>query len=249
MIFITGDCHGAFSRFNTENFPEQKYMTKEDFVIICGDFGGVFCHTGENRQEKYQLDWLDSKPWTTLFIDGNHENFERLSDYPEKEFCGGKVHMIRPGVLHLMRGYVFCVDGIDIFAFGGAHSHDIKDGILEPEEKLKIKKWRNDYSKRFRINKVSWWKQEVPSEEEYQRGINNLDKCGWKVDFIVIHDCTASAKRKASGGCLQTDEINDYFEMIKDKCEFFKWFAGHLHQNMEVNKKEILIYEQIIRVR
>ena len=42
MIYITGDCHADFTRFNTENFPEQEEMTKNDYVIICGDFGGVW---------------------------------------------------------------------------------------------------------------------------------------------------------------------------------------------------------------
>ena len=40
MIYITGDCHGDFKRFNKKNFPEQLEMTKDDFVIIWGDFGG-----------------------------------------------------------------------------------------------------------------------------------------------------------------------------------------------------------------
>ena len=42
MIYITGDCHQDFQRFQTHNFPEQFEMTKEDFVIICGDFGGIW---------------------------------------------------------------------------------------------------------------------------------------------------------------------------------------------------------------
>lgn len=33
MIYITGDCHSNFERFNTRNFPEQKEMTKDDYVI------------------------------------------------------------------------------------------------------------------------------------------------------------------------------------------------------------------------
>ena len=33
MIYITGDCHSNFERFNTWNFPEQKEMTKDDYVI------------------------------------------------------------------------------------------------------------------------------------------------------------------------------------------------------------------------
>ena len=39
MIFVTGDCRGDYRRFITEIFPEQKEMSKEDYVIICGDFG------------------------------------------------------------------------------------------------------------------------------------------------------------------------------------------------------------------
>ena len=41
MIYITGDCHGEFEKFDIDLFPEQKEMTKEDFMIICGDFGGI----------------------------------------------------------------------------------------------------------------------------------------------------------------------------------------------------------------
>ena len=31
-----------FEKFDIDIFPEQKEMTKEDFVIICGDFGGIW---------------------------------------------------------------------------------------------------------------------------------------------------------------------------------------------------------------
>ena len=41
MIYVTGDCHADFTRFNTKIFPEQYEMTKDDYVIICGDFGGL----------------------------------------------------------------------------------------------------------------------------------------------------------------------------------------------------------------
>ena len=59
MIYITGDMHAEFQhrfRIHTENFPEQKDMTKDDYVIICGDFGGVWNVGWESKNEKY---WLD----------------------------------------------------------------------------------------------------------------------------------------------------------------------------------------------
>lgn len=99
MIYITGDCHSNFERFNTRNFPEQKEMTKDDYVIICGDFGGVWNKDGESKMETGALDWLDGKAFTTLFVDVNHENFDRLYAYPVEMWHGGKAHKIRPSVI------------------------------------------------------------------------------------------------------------------------------------------------------
>ena len=95
MIYITGDCHADFTKFDIENFPEQKEMTKDDYVIICGDFGGVWVRDEESEKEKYLMDWLENKSFTTLFVDGNHENFDRLYSYPVEEWKGGKIHKIR----------------------------------------------------------------------------------------------------------------------------------------------------------
>ena len=61
MIYITGDTHGPApiglysvdgfgSRLNKDFFPEQKEMTRDDFVIICGDFGGIW-----NYDSRYDL--------------------------------------------------------------------------------------------------------------------------------------------------------------------------------------------------
>ena len=87
MIYITGDTHGDWvSRLNTDAFPEQKEMTKDDTVIICGDFG----IWNDTKQERYNLDWLEDKPFTTLFVDGNHECFDRLYAMPVSEWHGGK---------------------------------------------------------------------------------------------------------------------------------------------------------------
>ena len=130
MVFVTGDCHGNFRRFQSECFPEQANMTKGDTVIIAGDFGGVWF--GDSRDDE-TLDWLERLPFTLAFVCGNHENYDALERYPVAEWHGGKVHRVRPHVLHLMRGQIFELDGYLFFTMGGAKSHDIEDGILEPD--------------------------------------------------------------------------------------------------------------------
>lgn len=37
-VYITGDCHGDYRKFNITNFPEQKDLTRDDYVIVTGDF-------------------------------------------------------------------------------------------------------------------------------------------------------------------------------------------------------------------
>lgn len=251
MIYISGDCHQEFRRFSTRNFPEQKGMTKEDYVIICGDFGGVWNKDKESKEEKGLLDWLESKPFTTLFVDGNHENFDRLYAYPVEMWQGGKVHRIRPSVIHLMRGQVFEIDGASFFTFGGASSHDIYGGILEPDDpdfKSKKKALDRGYLP-YRINHISWWERELPTEEEMEEGRRNLAAHGNAVDFIVTHCCASSTQAVLGKGLFKPDILTVYLEEIRQKTTFKKWFFGHYHDNVNVNAEEILLYEQTIRIK
>ena len=244
MIYITGDTHGDWmSRLRTNAFPEQKEMTKDDYVIVCGDFG--IWH--DTNQERHNLKWLDDKPFTTLFVDGNHENFDRLYTMPVSEWNGGNVHFIRPHIIHLMRGQVFEIDGVSLFTFGGAKSHDIQDGILEKDDP-RIKEWSKNPFKMFRVNHSSWWKEELPSEKEMNDGIQNLEKYNNKIDFIITHCGATSSIALYSMGDYKPDILTNYFEEIRQKVNFKKWFMGHYHDNYAINDKEIILYEQIVRI-
>ena len=250
MIYITGDCHGNFERFNTSIFPEQNEMTKDDYVIICGDFGGVWNKDEESKTETMILDWLDCKSFTTLFVSGNHENFDRLMDYPVEEWHGGKIQKIRPSVIHLMRGQIYELEEKKIFTFGGASSHDIDGGILElddPDFKKKKKELDRGW-KPYRINHLSWWKEELPSTEEMDEGKKNLQKYNNEVDFIVTHCASSSTAELLSHGMYKSDMLTDYLEEIRQTVKFKKWFFGHYHDNRNVNAEEILLWEQIIRI-
>lgn len=105
-MYITGDLHGylEISKLNSKRFPHNKSLTKEDYLIIAGDFGLVWDHKND---ELYWRKWLGRKNFTTLFIDGNHENFSLLNAYQVEGWNGGKVHRISDSIIHLMRGQVF----------------------------------------------------------------------------------------------------------------------------------------------
>ena len=70
------------------------------------------------------------------FVTGNHENYDALRKYPLAEWRGGSIRRIRPSVILLERGQIFDLGGKRFFTMGGASSHDIQDGILEPDDPL-----------------------------------------------------------------------------------------------------------------
>lgn len=252
-LYITGDCHAQFNKFSTKNFPEQKNLTKDDYVIICGDFGGVWNYLGETNDEKYWLDWLNDKPFTTLFVDGNHENMDRLKKYPRMKYHGGMAHKIRDSVLHLMRGYIFDFGGKKFFTFGGAQSHDIQDGILDPKhyhslsDLVKVYNWRTKQGEMLRIKGISWWKEELPTTAEMDRGIKNLESVDWKVDYVITHCAPFSISSRMYPD--DSDKLTLYFdELIKRGLLFRGWWFGHYHQRKDFDYKYHMIFNEIERI-
>lgn len=251
MVYVTGDCHTEWNKFSTDAFPEQKEMTRDDIVIVCGDFG--IWH--DNATERWWLKWLEKKSFTICFCDGNHENFDRLygDEFEVVDFHGGKAHKIRENIYHLMRGYVFDFCGKKFFAFGGASSHDIRDGIIDPEEYDSREDFELAYfAKRrakeiFRVNHISWWEQEMPSQEEMEFGLKTLEENDNKVDFIVTHCAPTHMEERIGNGTYVLDKLNDYFEELSKKVDFQKWIFGHYHDDRDYGKY-ILLYDQIIRI-
>ena len=243
-IFLTGDTHGDFSRLRPEVFRER--LSKEDYVIICGDFGSIW--DGSDTEQQW-LDWLADRPFTTLFVDGNHENYDLLRNYPMCEWHGGQAQTIRPGVLHLMRGQFYEICGKRIFTMGGASSHDIRDGILEPDDPDYERKLRqlNAAGALYRVNHRSWWKEELPGEDEYRTAREALDKTGWDVDYIITH-CAPTSIALMGSRHNEADRLTDFLQEVRERAKYHYWLFGHYHDNKAIDEKHILLWEQIVRI-
>ena len=85
MVYLTGDTHGELDRFKDGGL---RRAGKGDFVVVLGDFGFVW---DGSKAEQKNLDWLRKRPYTILFLDGSHENYDLLEQYPTEERFGGLV--------------------------------------------------------------------------------------------------------------------------------------------------------------
>lgn len=157
MIYFLSDLHSAI----TEGLRAYEKLRKEgDLLIILGDVGLAFagCEGFEGFTEEFL-----SLPYPIAFIDGNHENFDYLKGFPEEDFAGGRVHRLTPNIVHLMRGYVFTLEGKTFFTMGGCTSS---------------KKWWDRGLASL---------EDDPSEEEILRAYSSLRAHGNRVDYVLTH--------------------------------------------------------------
>lgn len=227
-IFITGDTHCDYDwhKLNTTNFPEQKNLTKDDYVIITGDFGGVW---GQDKTDKYIIKTYEKRNFTTLFVDGNHENHDALDGYPVEEWHGGKIHRISNTVIHLMRGQVYEIGGKTFFTMGGAQSTD----------------------KIYRKEGISWWARELPSDEEYSEAISNLEKHDFKVNFIVTH-CAPEDYAYYYTDLDISRKINKMTTFLSGliteyDISFDGWYFGHYHEDIDFDNFHCL-YQRVVEI-
>ena len=228
MIFVTGDTHGLQDFHKLHLFagwhPE---LTKDDYLIIAGDFGAIW----SNDTLVEELRYYTQLPFTVLFVDGNHENFDLLSTFPEEVWKGGRVHRIKPDILHLMRGQVFEIEGKTIFTFGGATSID----------------------RCFRIEGRSWWRQELPTFEELDEGMANLKRYNYKVDYIITHSCGQRALmypqlRIAAGIKIGSPE-SQLLSNFEDRVQFKHWYFGHFHTDAKLSDKYTALYQEVVELK
>jgi len=234
-IFIAGDTHSTISFKKIKQFKhdfKDKKLTKKDVLIIAGDFGFLWHHTRTN-EERYWLKYLDYCPWSTCFVDGNHENFDVLDNLQKTEMYGNKVGIVGHSIFHLLRGNVYKINKRRILAIGGANSHD----------------------REYRQWGTSMWKQEVITDADIDNALKNLKTVNNKVDLVISHCAPSKWAMQIIPLSLASEWSQDQSEeqlqrLLDTGFEFQKWFFGHYHEDGtdSYNDKWVALFDEIIEV-
>ena len=251
-IYITGDTHGEIDihKLSTKVFPAQKEMSSEDYLIVTGDFGFPCCasdiqeNSKAHKTYRYWLKWLKSKPFTILFVDGNHEHHDFWDAQPVREWHGGMVH-IHPeadNIVHLIRGEIYTIDGETVFAFGGASSHDIEPQYDEFGRCV----WKG------RTEGENWFQRENASEAEKNRAREYLEQHGNQVDIIITHTppkCVCDEILKAVGETPREDPTAEFLNEIQETVDYGLWVCGHIHKDtIDASRGIAVVYDTIAEV-
>lgn len=172
-------------------------------------------------------DKLESLPCKICFVDGNHENFSAIYSYPIEEWNAGKTHRIRRNIYHLMRGQVYEIDGKRIFTMGGAYSID----------------------KLIRMEGVSWWPDELPSNEEYNEATKNLKENGMAVDYIITHTMPRETILRYGKRPDPHDmQLTGFLEWILYEVQFSHWYCGHWHADADLSEKMTILWHEVRQI-
>ena len=223
MVYVTGDMHGDENRLFDSQWRKLK---AGDTLIVCGDFG--FLWDGSKR-EKEAIEYLGSRKFNVAFLDGTHENFDLLSRCRETVWKGGHVRRVSGNLYNLMRGQVFNIEGHKIFTFGGGESED----------------------RDIRAEQGKWWKEELPTPEEFKVGAENLDEIECKVDYILTHEppqLMKSAMQLRAGVEQRVSGLNGYLEEISRSCEYRHWYFGSMHEDRTLTPKFTCVFNKILPI-
>lgn len=222
MIYVTGDMHGELSRFKSRKIRKIK---KGDTLIICGDFG--FIWSGDD-QEKKIIKKLGKKKFNIVFVEGCHDNYDLLKQYPVEDWNGGKVRTISGNLKQLMRGHIYIIDDKKIFAFGGGQN-------VERE---------------IRMEHKTYWDEELPSAAELEFGLDNLKANNSSVDYIITHEPPSLLINYLNtDDTVLTNQLNVTLSNITFHTDFKMWFFGKCHKNAIISKKYHALFDDVAIIK
>ncbi len=219
MVFVTGDLHADLSRLTG---PSTRRLRKGDVLLVCGDFGFIW---DGSTAEKRRLERLTRLRYTIAFVDGRHENFDLLQQYPLVEWNGGTARQINERVYHLQRGQIYTIEGRTYFTFGGGESDD----------------------KEFRIPGESWWQAELPTEEDMLAARERLEAHGNRVDCIITHmpSIKSRARLDTRAGA---DGVSIFLGGLEDTVTCQRWYFGSLHMDKALSAQRRAVFRDVLPI-
>jgi predicted phosphodiesterase len=211
---LLGDTHRN-AEFMTEAFKAARDRGCEQ-ILQLGDFG--FGWSWLSLDERLAVckfsaivSILSEKTGVACsFIDGNHENFDRLAEF-DLDASGRRE--VAPNVFHLPRGHRFDLGGVSFLACGGATSLD----------------------RAGRVEGTSWWSAEALTTEDVSRcGSEPVDVL---LAHDMPIQCGIRKDRHQTGYGMQVD-MDWYLNRVRlgevlEATTPAQVFHGHLHHRYD----------------
>lgn len=222
--FITGDKHGDLTEIL--NFIKKMKLSENDNIIVLGDMGLLWRKDKKDFNYNINLWNMESNGVKLYFIDGNHENFTLLKEFPIEN----NMQKISNNIYHLLRGHIYEFEGKKILTIGGADSID----------------WY------LRTKGFTWWKEETISKTDIASIAAAhydyvLTHCCPRSIFENNRVYLITLRE------IDQEKVNhnseDMLEQVKKRITFDHWYFGHYHIDKELDSNFRCVFHDFIEVR
>lgn len=213
-VMLAGDWHGndGWAR----NAIVHAHNEGADVIMHAGDFGFWSDNQHDNQFLRRTQYWLDAYGVTLYWVDGNHENHDRLAAHVPDDRSPWSLPDY-PNIIHLPRGHRWEWFGKRWMALGGAVSVD----------------------RLMRKAGKSWWPGETLTQDDVEFASRPGD-----VDVIVAHDCPYGVDIPGIGPADKGGdwphfillESEDHRRLIRDVVEVVRptlFVHGHYHRRYQ----------------
>ena len=146
-----------------------------------------------------------------------------IEKLPEVEMFGNKTLKVSTNIYYLKRGHFYNIEEKSFLVLGGAESQD---------------------KERRKLN-VSFWKQELMSDQEEYDCLKRIEEHGSKVDYILSHTGPIEGIALIESSCdnpeyrefYREDKTVRFNDKINEIMSYKKWFFGHWHDERTIDDK------------
>lgn len=104
--------------------------------------------------------------------------------------------------------------------------------------------------KSYRTEGVSWWPQEMLSEEEYNNAIEILKKINFHVEYIITHTAPSETVYYLStlhnlgikNNCTEELALTTFLDDIQRNTLYQYWYFGHFHTDLDLWRNQTAIF-------
>ena len=102
----------------------------------------------------------------------------------------------------------------------------------------------------------------LPDEGDFRNACESLDAVGWRVDYVLTHDCPSACKLSVmlppslyslgdygESARWKDDRLNGYLDEIDARLDYKAWYFGHYHTNAAcVDGRHACLYRDIVQL-
>lgn len=228
-VYVTGDIHSGLDMQKLRDWELGDSLGSDDHLIIAGDFGFPWDFSAE---ECADIAWLESRPYTVLFVDGNHERFDHWEERPMEPWHGGLTQRLSDtsSIRRLMRGRS---------SISTARRYS---PWAVPQA------WTGNTACRIPAGGLRSSRTSAISIPRGQGSTRSAGRSTASSPIPAPRACSPTLYPDPGWERPDVDRLTGFLDELEDRLDYKRWYCGHFHRDGNPDERHTVLYDRIVRL-